>query len=386
MRRAAVAPSPCRAGALQPRVNIPCGAYQCRPGGVGGLQGRLVRGTAAMHIRSPVKPMLAVTVDRIPPPQSCPGGCLYEPKFDGFRAVARVDEEGAVDLWSRRRVRFDDAFPEIVEAVRERIEPGTVVDGEIVRLGEDWAPRLRRPAAPPRRRAPPRRVRADLQPARLRGVRRPRVRRRGPASPAAAGAPRGPGVAARRRPLGGTGRRHPADRRRGGGGAVVRRPRRPGHRGRHGPQGRRRPLSGGPPPLAEGEAPHHDRGDRRRGHRHPAGARDADPRPLRRRRQAPGRRADRAAAARRADVAGGTAAPRRARPSVAGGAARRVRRRAVRGTVFPPIRYVRTEPEVVVEISADAAMDGGRSAARRPLRPRKEGLGPVAGSAVREPP
>lgn len=90
-----------------------------------------------MHIRSPVKPMLAVTVDRIPPPQSCPGGCLYEPKFDGFRAVARVDEEGAVDLWSRRRVRFDDAFPEIVEAVRERIEPGTVVDGEIVRWGED---------------------------------------------------------------------------------------------------------------------------------------------------------------------------------------------------------------------------------------------------------
>ncbi len=55
-----------------------------------------------MHIRSPVKPMLATTVDRIPPPQACPGGCRYEPKFDGFRAIALVDE-GAVQLSSRRR-------------------------------------------------------------------------------------------------------------------------------------------------------------------------------------------------------------------------------------------------------------------------------------------
>ncbi|MFA1544394.1 ATP-dependent DNA ligase [Actinomadura monticuli] len=90
-----------------------------------------------MHIRSPVKPMLATTVDRVPPPQSCPGGCRYEPKFDGFRAVAIVDEAGAVHLSSRRRVRFNDAFPEVVTAVRERVPPGTVVDGEIVRWGPD---------------------------------------------------------------------------------------------------------------------------------------------------------------------------------------------------------------------------------------------------------
>ncbi|GAA1832106.1 ATP-dependent DNA ligase [Actinomadura chokoriensis] len=90
-----------------------------------------------MHIRSPVKPMLAVTIDHIPPPQACPGGCRYEPKFDGFRAVAMVDEAGAVRLWSRRRVAFNEAFPEVVAAVRAQIPPGTVVDGEIVRWGPD---------------------------------------------------------------------------------------------------------------------------------------------------------------------------------------------------------------------------------------------------------
>ncbi|MFI0485135.1 ATP-dependent DNA ligase [Actinomadura sp. 9N215] len=90
-----------------------------------------------MHIRSPVRPMLAAAVDHVPSPQSCPGGCRYEPKFDGFRAIAIVAEDGAVRLSSRRRTRLDDAFPEIAAAVRERLAPGTVVDGEIVRWGVD---------------------------------------------------------------------------------------------------------------------------------------------------------------------------------------------------------------------------------------------------------
>lgn len=90
-----------------------------------------------MHIRSPVKPMQAAAVERVPPPRACPGGCRYEPKFDGFRAVSMVDEAGAVRLWSRRGVAFNEAFPEIAAAVRERVPPGTVVDGEIVRWGPD---------------------------------------------------------------------------------------------------------------------------------------------------------------------------------------------------------------------------------------------------------
>ncbi|GAA4242827.1 ATP-dependent DNA ligase [Actinomadura meridiana] len=90
-----------------------------------------------MHIRSPVRPMLAAVIDEIPPPRSCPGGCRYEPKFDGFRAVGIVDDDGAVRLTSRRGTRLDEAFPEVAAAVRERLAPGTVVDGEIVRWGAD---------------------------------------------------------------------------------------------------------------------------------------------------------------------------------------------------------------------------------------------------------
>ncbi|OLT19405.1 hypothetical protein BJF79_16770 [Actinomadura sp. CNU-125] len=81
--------------------------------------------------------MLAATVDRVPEPQACPGGCRYEPKFDGFRAVAIVDETGAVLLASRRRTRFNEAFPEVAAAVAEVVPAATVLDGEIVRWGPD---------------------------------------------------------------------------------------------------------------------------------------------------------------------------------------------------------------------------------------------------------
>ncbi|MBE1537975.1 ATP-dependent DNA ligase [Actinomadura algeriensis] len=90
-----------------------------------------------MHIRSPVKPMLAAPVERVPEPQACPGGCRYEPKFDGFRAIAIVDEAGGVLLASRRRTRFNEAFPEVAAAVAELVPAATVLDGEIVRWGPD---------------------------------------------------------------------------------------------------------------------------------------------------------------------------------------------------------------------------------------------------------
>ncbi|WP_254716471.1 ATP-dependent DNA ligase [Actinomadura sp. WMMB 499] len=90
-----------------------------------------------MHIRSPVKPMLAAAVERLPAPGACPGGCRYEPKFDGFRAIAIVDEAGAVLLASRRGIRFNEAFPEVVAAVAELVPSATVLDGEIVRWGAD---------------------------------------------------------------------------------------------------------------------------------------------------------------------------------------------------------------------------------------------------------
>ena len=77
--------------------------------------------------------MLARSVTRLPPPRT--GGWVYEPKLDGYRAIGVVDDNGAVQIWSRRGTRLDAAFPELVGALYAGMPKGTVVDGEIVR----WA-------------------------------------------------------------------------------------------------------------------------------------------------------------------------------------------------------------------------------------------------------
>jgi ATP-dependent DNA ligase len=75
--------------------------------------------------------MLAKSVDHLPPPRS--GGWVYEPKLDGYRAQAHVDDHGVVHLYSRRGVSLEQVFPELAAAVAASLPPGTVVDGEIVR-------------------------------------------------------------------------------------------------------------------------------------------------------------------------------------------------------------------------------------------------------------
>ncbi|GAA2284253.1 ATP-dependent DNA ligase [Streptomyces ruber] len=73
----------------------------------------------------PVMPMLAKPVARIPP------GMQYEAKWDGFRAI--VYRDGAeVELGSRNGKPLTRYFPELVEAVRERVPERCVLDGEIV--------------------------------------------------------------------------------------------------------------------------------------------------------------------------------------------------------------------------------------------------------------
>ena len=73
----------------------------------------------------PVKPMLAK------PAASIPGGQLYEPKWDGFRAIVFRDGD-EVEISSRNERPMTRYFPEIVEAVRAHLPPRCVVDGEIV--------------------------------------------------------------------------------------------------------------------------------------------------------------------------------------------------------------------------------------------------------------
>jgi ATP-dependent DNA ligase len=78
-------------------------------------------------IAPPVEPMLAKLADGLPPQ----GEYLYEPKWDGFRAIVF---RGASELFiqSRDLRPFDRYFPELHEALLARLPPGCVVDGEIV--------------------------------------------------------------------------------------------------------------------------------------------------------------------------------------------------------------------------------------------------------------
>ncbi len=71
--------------------------------------------------------MLAKLADAIPEGSSC----LYEPKWDGFRAI--VFRSGD-DLYiqSRDLRPLDRYFPELHDALLERLPAGCVVDGEIV--------------------------------------------------------------------------------------------------------------------------------------------------------------------------------------------------------------------------------------------------------------
>ncbi|MFB9238877.1 ATP-dependent DNA ligase [Plantactinospora siamensis] len=82
-------------------------------------------------LRPPIEPMLARTLPELPAPASCPGGCLLEPKFDGFRVLAFRDSRG-VYLQSRAGRPLHGYFPEVVEAVAAAVPAGSVLDGELV--------------------------------------------------------------------------------------------------------------------------------------------------------------------------------------------------------------------------------------------------------------
>ncbi|MFE8955829.1 ATP-dependent DNA ligase [Streptomyces althioticus] len=78
-----------------------------------------------LPVMPPVKPMLAKSVAKIPP------GMQYEAKWDGFRAIVFRDGD-EVELGSRTGKPLTRYFPELVEALRERLPERCVVDGEIV--------------------------------------------------------------------------------------------------------------------------------------------------------------------------------------------------------------------------------------------------------------
>ena len=78
-------------------------------------------------IAPPIEPMLAKLAEELP----AAGEHLFEPKWDGFRAlVFRGGDE--VFLQSRDSRPLDRYFPELHDALLERLPEGCVLDGEIV--------------------------------------------------------------------------------------------------------------------------------------------------------------------------------------------------------------------------------------------------------------
>jgi ATP-dependent DNA ligase len=77
-------------------------------------------------IEPPVEPMLAKLTEGIPT-----GEYLYEPKWDGFRAIVY---RSTSDLYiqSRDLRPLDRYFPDLHGALADRLPAGSVVDGEIV--------------------------------------------------------------------------------------------------------------------------------------------------------------------------------------------------------------------------------------------------------------
>jgi len=70
--------------------------------------------------------MLARAVPSIPE-----GAMLYEPKWDGFRAIIFRDGD-EVEIGSRNERPMTRYFPEVVEAVKQHLPQRCVVDGELV--------------------------------------------------------------------------------------------------------------------------------------------------------------------------------------------------------------------------------------------------------------
>jgi ATP-dependent DNA ligase len=85
------------------------------------------RPAAAFAIAPPIEPMLARLTDELPTSDAL----LYEPKWDGFRAIVY---RGTADVFiqSRDLRPLDRYFPELHDVLLQRLPAGCVIDGEIV--------------------------------------------------------------------------------------------------------------------------------------------------------------------------------------------------------------------------------------------------------------
>ncbi len=100
---------------------------------------------SGLPVPIPLAPMLARSVPSLPQPDTAEGGLIYEPKWDGFRALICRDGE-AVELFSRSQRPMGRYFPELIEQALEHLPPRCVIDGEIIMIaggeGKKALPRL----------------------------------------------------------------------------------------------------------------------------------------------------------------------------------------------------------------------------------------------------
>jgi len=85
------------------------------------------RSAKAFPIAPPIEPMLSKLAEALP----TDGDFLFEPKWDGFRAIV-FRSESDVYIQSRLLRPLDRYFPELHEALLKKLPGGCVIDGEIV--------------------------------------------------------------------------------------------------------------------------------------------------------------------------------------------------------------------------------------------------------------
>jgi ATP-dependent DNA ligase len=90
------------------------------------------RAADGFPLEPPIEPMLAKLATALPPGD----GWLFEPKWDGFRAIVFRDGD-RVYTQSRDLKPLDRYFPELEAAFRANLPARCVVDGEIVIATED---------------------------------------------------------------------------------------------------------------------------------------------------------------------------------------------------------------------------------------------------------
>src|SRR5262245_27519021 len=80
-----------------------------------------------LPVNPPVLPLLCKRIDQLP----AGGGWIFEPKWDGFRAlIFRDDDE--IHIQSRDAKRLNRYFPELIEPLLAQLPKRCVLDGEIV--------------------------------------------------------------------------------------------------------------------------------------------------------------------------------------------------------------------------------------------------------------